>query len=345
MISFKRFLKSFAAKLAGVNLEQQLVLENEYLREENKAMQALLKRSRQRILLTDEQRYSLSEKAFKLGKRIYDVVSIVKPETILKWHRKFVSAKFDSSQSPRNCGRPATQDYIVRIITEISSANPSWGSLRITGVLKEMGLRLSNSTVALIMKRHGMKPDGSPKHKMSWRDFIRIHKELLWATDFFTSEVWTLGGLRSFYVLFFIHINTRQIVLGGITPHPDGRWMAQAARNLSGFDGALVKARYLIHDRDAMYTAQFDVILHSSGIDIIKLPPRSPNLNAFAERFVLSIKTECLEHLILFGERSLRKAVSEYIAHYHHERPHQAWTTKFRFLSKSQPNRLNPRQN
>ena len=107
--------------------------------------------------------------------------------------------------------------------------------------------------------------------------------------------------------------------------------MAQAARNLSGFDGALVKARYLIHERDAKYTAPFDAILQSSGIDIIKVPPRSPNLNAFAERFVLSIKTECLGNLILFGERSLRKAVSEYIAHYHHERPHQSLDNRIPF--------------
>ena len=148
-------------------------------------------------------------------------------------------------------------------------------------------------------------------------------KEVLWATDFFTSEVWTCAGLTTFYVLFFIQLSTRKVILGGITTSPNGEWMKQVARNVCGWDGEMTGARYLIHDRDSKYTEAFDEILRAVGIEPVKLPARSPNLNAYAERFVKSIKTESIEKMILFGEKSLRHVIKEYLAHYHSERNHQ----------------------
>jgi putative transposase len=146
---------------------------------------------------------------------------------------------------------------------------------------------------------------------------------VLWATDFFTTEVRTRWGLTTYYVLFFVQLHSRRIVLGGISQNPTEGWMKQVAKNLTNWDGQLAGARYLIHDRDAKYTRSFDEILTGAGTAIVKLPPQSPNLNAFAERFVKSIKTECLDQFVLFGENSLRHVIREYLAHNHAERNHQ----------------------
>jgi transposase InsO family protein len=249
--------------------------------------------------------------------------SIVTPATILRWHRQLIAKKFDSSQS-RKVGRPKTPEEIASLIVNIALDNPSWGYIRIAGAIRNLGIKISGSTVANILKEKGINPSGDRKHSgMSWADFIKLHKDTLWATDFFTAEVWTKFGLITYYVLFFIHVGSRKIVIAGMTPHPNGEWMAQIARNLTGFDGELIDAAYLIHDRDGKYTLQFNYIMKSIGIKPIRLPPRSPNLNAYAERFVLSIKSECLNHIILIGEKSLRKAVDNYVEHYHTERNHQ----------------------
>ncbi len=169
--------------------------------------------------------------------------------------------------------------------------------------------------------------------------------DCLLATDFLTTEVWTALGLVTFYISFFIHVGTRKVYLGGITASPKESWMKQIARNLTMTDcGLLVRCRYLIHDRDEKFASGFDMIFRSVGIEAIKLPARSPNLNAFAERFVRSIKSECLDRMIFFGEASLRHAVGEYIEHYHHERPHQGLgntilfpTEKISFGSRDSP--------
>ena len=146
---------------------------------------------------------------------------------------------------------------------------------------------------------------------------------MLWATDFFTTEVWTCSGLTTFYVLFFLHLQTRKVVLGGLTPYPQETWLKQIARNLTVTDGPLTHARFLLYDRDAKFSEAFDAILRDAGMVAIKLPPQLPNLNAFAERWVRSVKEECLDQLILFGERSLRHTLNEYLAHHQHERNHQ----------------------
>lgn len=185
-------------------------------------------------------------------------------------------------------------------------------------------IKISRNTVANILKEKGISPSGDRGYDgMSWNEFIRVHKDVLWATDFFTAEVWTKFELVTYYVLFFINVETRKVFIGGMTPHPNGDWMAQIARNISGFDGELADAKYLIHDRDGKYTMQFDEILESAGVRPIRLPPRSPNLNAYAERFVLSIKSECLNKIIFAGEKSLRRTITSYVEHYHTERNHQ----------------------
>src|SRR5262249_42325190 len=180
----------------------------------------------------------------------------------------------------------------------------------------------------------------------TWKEFIRTHMDLLVATDFFTAEVWSWGGLVTYYVLFFIHLGRRQIHLAGVTPHPAEVWMVQVARNVTMEQwGFLAPGQYLIHDRDGKYCSAFQQLIDAAGVTRVPLPPRSPNLNADAERWVRSVKEECLSRLILFGEASLPHALHEYGAHYHHERNPQGKGNVLLFPSSSQkPPRAGPMQ-
>ena len=158
----------------------------------------------------------------------------------------------------------------------------------------------------------------------TWKEFIRTHMDVLVATDFFTAEVWTLGGLVTYDVLFCIHLSSRQIHIAGVTPHPNEAWMVQVARNVTMEEwGFLSPGQYLIHDRDGKYCPAFQQIIDAAGVTRVPLPPRSPNLNAYAERWVRSVKEECLSRLILFGEASLQHVLTQYVEHVHHARNHQ----------------------
>jgi len=183
----------------------------------------------------------------------------------------------------------------------------------------------SNLFVTLpILKHHGIPPAPERQTTTTWQEFIHTHMDVLVATDFFTAEVWTLGGLVTYYVLFFIHLGSRKIHVAGVTPHPHEAWMVQVARNVTMEEwGFLSAGQYLIHDRDGKYCPAFQRIIEDAGIKRVPLPARSPNLNAYAERWVRSVKEECLSRLILFGEASLRHALTQYVAHFHHERNHQ----------------------
>ena len=159
---------------------------------------------------------------------------------------------------------------------------------------------------------------------MSWSQFLKMHWDVLAATDFFTVEVATWHGLVTYYVLFVMELATRRVEIAGMTLHPTAAFMQQCARQLTDpFDGFLLGKRYLLHDRDTKYTQAFDALLKESGVEPIRLPPRSPNLNAHCERFVRSIKAEALEQMVMLGERSLSYTLHQYLAHYHHERNHQ----------------------
>jgi len=301
-------------------VDELLLRRIEYLIEENRVLRGQVSG---RVLLTDPERRNLAEKAVALGKLMTDTVTIVKPDTILRWHRRLVAEKYDGSKRRKSGGRPPVAPEIEMQVVAMAGENPSWGYDRIAGAMRNLGHSISDQTVGNILKRHGMAPSGGRKRNTTWAAFIRQHRDVLWAADFFTSEIWARAGLTTFYVLFFIHLKTRKIVLGGLTQSPNGQWMKQVARNMTDFDSEMVSARYLIHDRDSKFTAAFDELLDASGVEPVRLPPRSPDLNAFAERFVRSIKEECLDRMILFGEKSLRYTIKEYLAHYHSERNHQ----------------------
>jgi hypothetical protein len=206
----------------------------------------------------------------------------------------------------------------------MAEENPSWGYDRIVGALANLGHEVSDQTVGNVVQRHGLPPASDRKHTTTWAAFIRAHLALLAGTDFFTVEVLTLRGLVTYYVLFFIHLESRKVDIAGITVHPNEQWMQQIARNatMEGC-GTLRDCHYLLHDRDTKFTISSRAIIVSGQVKPLALPAHSPNLNAYAERWVRSVKEECLSKVILFGERALRRALNEYVSHYHAERNHQ----------------------
>jgi len=252
-----------------------------------------------------------------------EICTLVTPETVLRWFRMLVARKYDGS-AQRGPERPPVGESIEILAVRMAKENGTWGYGRIQGGLESLGHSVSRSTIARILKDHGIEPAPHRRKGMSWATFLKSHWEVLAATDFFTIEVMTLRGLVRYHVLFVIEQCTRRVEVAGIVPEPDGTWMSQVAQNLTDpFDGFLRGKRYLIHDRSPVFTKEFVAILKAAGVKTIKLPPRSPNLSPHAERFVRSIKSECLAKMIFFGEKQLRRAIEHFIAHYHAERNHQ----------------------
>ena len=295
--------KTLLAYITG-SVDQELLLRNTYLVTENRLLR---KHISGRVRLSDGDRKTL-----------------VRPDTILAWHRKLVAQKCDGSAQRKAPGRPSIDAELETLVVRMAQENRSWGYDRIVGALKHLGYMISDQTVGNILKRHGIPPAPERKKTTTWTEFIRTHMDVLVATDFFTAEVWTLTGLVTYYVLFFIHLASRKVHVAGITPHPDHAWMRQIARNVTMEEwGLLAPGQYFIHDRDGKYCPAFQRIIDHTGVQRVPLPPRSPNLNAYAERWVRSVKEEALSRLLLFGERSLWHALSAYSIHYHQERPHQ----------------------
>jgi putative transposase len=307
--------------IAGwMNQHQQQVIE--YLLEENRVLREQIGSRRMRF--NDDQRRRLAVKAKTLGRKLLGrIATIATPETLLAWHRKLIAEKYDGSVS-RMPGRPRTVAEVEVLVRRMAEENRDWGYRRIQGALANLGHVLAHNTIAKILKQHGIEPAPERCRTTTWKEFLSRHWEQIVASDFFTVEVWTKKGLQRFVVLFFMELSTRRVQLGGIARVANGLWMAQIARNLTdGVDGFFKGKRYLIHDRDPLYTRDFLNRLADAGIESVKLPPRSPNLNAFAERFVRTIKESCLDQMIFFGEDSLRRAIHEFIVHYHQERNHQ----------------------
>ena len=293
-------------------VDQELLARNEYLAAENRILKAQLKG---RLKLSDAERATLGEIGHRLGRKVLgQVATVARPDTILGWYRKLVAHKFDGSKARRGPGRPRVAREVEQLIVRMASENRDWGYDRIAGALANFGYEISDQTVGNVLRRHALPPAPERKRTTPWPAFIRTHLALLAGTDFFTVEVLTLRGLVTYYVLFFIHLESRQVDIAGITIHPDEPWMKQIARNVTmeGY-GILLDCRYLLHDRDTKYTQSFRAIIASGQVEPLALPAQSPNLNAYAERWVRSVKEECLSKVILLGERSLRRALNEFV--------------------------------
>jgi putative transposase len=289
-----------------------------YLIEENRILRGHV---RGRLRLTDAERRRLARHGHRLGRRrLQDVATIVTPDTILRWHRQLIARKW--TYAKRRGGRSGVLAEIRRLVVRMAEDNPTWGYTRIVGALKNVGHQVSRSSIARILKVHGMPP--VPERPTSWQTFLQAHWGAIAGADFFTTEVWTWRGLVTYYTVFVIDLASRRVQIVGATPHPDEVFMRQVVRTLTAADnGWLVERRVLICDRDTKWSAPVRARLEEAGIRVVLTPYRAPNANAFAERFVRSIKNECLRCVIPFGERHLCRTIAEYVEHYHRERNHQ----------------------
>ena len=303
-------------------VNQELLLRNEYLVAENRILKA---RINGRLRLSDGEKATLAEIAKRLGRKaLQDIARVAKPDTLLAWYRKLIAQKFDGSKRRGSCGRPRVELAVEELVVKLARENSSWGYDRIAGAMANLGHRISDQSVGNLLRRHGIPPAPERQKNTTWKDFIRAHMSALAGSDFFTAEVITWHGLVTYYVLFFLHLDSRRVSIAGIPDHPELCWMEQMARNatLEGW-GFLHSRCYLLHDRDTKFSESFRDTLAAGGVKPLKLPARSPNLNAFTERWVRSVKEECLSKLLLFGEASLRRVLAEYVEHFHAERNHQ----------------------
>ena len=307
--------------LAGwINRHQQDAIE--YLLTENQVLREKLGKGR--ILLNNQQRRRLALKGKALGRKTLDkLATIVTPDTLLRWHRELIARKWDHSCKRHTFGRPRIRQEIVDLALRFAQENPTWGYDRIQGALANVGFHISDTTVGNILKAHGIEPAPDRQRRTAWSTFLEAHWDTISAADFTTVEVWTRSGLVTFYILVVMHLKTRQVKIAGATPHPNSAWVQQVGRNLTDcVDGFFRVSTHVILDRDTKHLP-LRQILKSSEIEEVVLPPKSPNLNAHLERFMRSLKSECLNRMIFFGEASLRRALKEFGHHFHHERNHQ----------------------
>src|SRR4030095_7749457 len=262
--------------LAGwINQHQQDAIE--YLRTENQILKEKL--GKRRILLDDDQRRRLAVKGKILGrKQVREVAIIATPDTILRWHRELVAAKWDYSSRRKKLGRPPVSDEIVELVLRMARENPTWGYVRIQGALANLGHEISDTTVGCILKAHGVDPAPDRKRQSTWKSFLQAHWDVLASVDFTTIEVWTKSGLATCYLLFVMELATRRVHFAGLTVHPDEEWMLQIARNLTDAnDGFLRRKQYLLMDRHAKFSQAFRDIMEQTGLKAVRLPPQSPN--------------------------------------------------------------------
>jgi transposase InsO family protein len=304
--------------LAGwVNRHQLEVIT--YLREENRVLTEQL--GGRRLHFTDHQRRRLAATGHRLGRRaLTDVATLVTPDTLLRWHRRLIAHKWTTVR--QRVGRPGVLREIRALTVRMARENPTWGYRRMQGALKNLGHRVARSTIAALLRAEGIGP--VPERPMSWRTFLAAHWGAIAAADFFTTEVWTAHGLVTYYTLFIIELVSRRVRIVGSTPHPDEAFVLQAPRTVTDADdGCLRGSRVLICDRDTKWSETFRQTLAAAGVRVVLTPYRAPNCNAHAERFVRSIKEECLDRLVILGDAHLRRTLLAFTEHYHRERNHQ----------------------
>jgi putative transposase len=244
---------------------------------------------------------------------------LVTAETLLRWHRRMVRWRWTY---PRWGGRPQVDPQTVALIGQMARENPGWGYKRIQGELLGLGIRVAASTVRRVLKRLRI-PPAPHRSRSTWRQFLRTQARAMLACDFF--HVDCAVTLRRLYVFFMLEAGTRHVHVLGVTAHPDGAWTVQQARNLLMELGErAARFRFLVRDRAGQFTEVFDAMLSGAGIEVVKIPPRSPRANAYAERWVRTARAEVTDRMLIAGPRHLCAVLDEYAAHYNQHRPHRA---------------------
>ena len=289
-----------------------------YLIEENRLLRRQL--GTRRLRLTDDDRRRLAARAYRVGRAaLREIATIATPDTLLRWHRQLIARKWTYASQP---GRRGVLLEIRRLVVRMAEENPTWGYTRIQGALKNVGHRVGRSSIRRILKAAGLPP--VPQRPTSWQTFLRAHWGAIAGADFFTTEVWTWQGLVTYYTVFVIDLASRRVQILGSTPQPEALFMQQIVRTLTMAEAGVVRVpQLLICDRDRKWSGDVRRRLRAAGVRVVLIPERAPNANAYAERFVRSIKEECLDRLIPIGEQHFRRALAEYVEHYHGERNHQ----------------------
>jgi putative transposase len=276
----------------------------------------ILRRQVARPRVRPADRALLAAAAFHLPRPVREA-RLVTPRTLFRWHRALVRRKWRQAAGRR--GRPPLSVEVRELVLRLARENPRWDHRRICGELAKLGLRVSPTSIRRLLAQARLEP--APRRSgPSWREFLRAQAASIVACDFFTVET---AFLRRYYVLFFIEHASRRVWLAGCTKNPSGAWVAQQARNL-GLEFAEQRLRFLIRDRDSKYSGPFDEVFRSEGIRIIKTPVRAPKANAIAERFVRTVRGECLDWLLILNRRHLERVLRVYVDHYNLERPHRA---------------------
>ena len=279
---------------------------------------AVLHRQVPRVRYTPADRMVLAVLAKVLPRERW-AAFLVTPATLLRWHRELVARRWTYPRTGRD--RRGLDEEIVALVVRLAKENPRWGYLRIVGECRTLGVQVSATSVRRILRRHRIGP--APRRSgPTWTEFVRTQAAGLLAVDFFTVET---VGLTRLYVLFVVEVQRRWVHLVGITAYPTGAWLTQHARNLiMNLDERGDRFRFLIRDRDAKFTAAFDAVFTTAGIEVVKIPPRAPRANAYAERWVGTVRSECLNWTLTFNDAQLRRVLTEYVRHYNTVRPHRS---------------------
>jgi putative transposase len=278
---------------------------------------AILRRQRSGPRLTRADRALLAALSRSLPRAAWAAFSF-KPETLLRWHRQLIARRWTYSQ--RAPGRPPLERSLRELILRLARENPHWGYKRIVGELKGLGISVSATSVRKVLLEAGLQPAPQRTYS-SWRTFLRAQAASMLACDFLTVET---VFLQRIYVLFFISLATRRIEYVACSSNPDGRWVTQQARNLAMEFADEQPFRFLIHDHDSKFSRAFDEVFRAEGIKVIRTPIQAPNANAFAERWVRTVRTDCLDQLLILGRRHLEHVLRAYRCHYNEHRPHSA---------------------